>query len=103
CGSGNADSSGSGSESVGKNVKYKITGIDPGAGIMEKTEEAIEEYGLDKWELVSGSGAAMTASLKKAYDKKEPIIITGWNPHWMFSKYDLKYLEDPKGVYGGAE
>jgi len=106
CGSDNAGSgsdSGSSSDSVGKSVKYKITGIDPGAGIMQATEAALEEYELNDWELVSGSGAAMTASLKKAYDKEKPIIITGWNPHWMFSKYDLKYLEDPKGVYGGSE
>ncbi|MBS4220565.1 glycine/betaine ABC transporter [Bacillus sp. FJAT-49711] len=100
CGSDNASSD---SDSVGKTVNYKITGIDPGAGIMQATEDAIKEYELDDWELVSGSGAAMTASLKKAYDKEKPIILTGWNPHWMFSKYDLKYLDDPKGVYGGAE
>ena len=57
-------------KSVGESLKYKITGIDPGAGIMEATEKAIEEYGLDEYDLVSGSGAAMTASLKKAYDKE---------------------------------
>lgn len=95
--------SGTTSESVGKSVDYKITGIDPGAGIMEATDRAIKDYELDDWELVSGSSAAMTAALKKAYDKQEPIIITGWNPHWMFSKYELKYLDDPKGSYGGAE
>ncbi len=88
---------------VGESVNYKITGIDPGAGIMETTEKAIEEYGLTDWDLVSGSGAAMTAALKKAYDKENPIIVTGWTPHWKFAKYDLKYLEDPKGVYGGEE
>ena len=91
------------SKSVGESVDYKITGIDPGAGIMEATERAIEEYELTDWDLVSGSGAAMTAALKKAYDKEEPIIITGWTPHWKFAEFDLKYLEDPKGTYGGEE
>lgn len=90
-------------KSVGETLNHKITGIDPGAGIMEATERAIEEYGLDEYDLVTGSGAAMTAALKKAYDKEEPIVITGWTPHWKFSEYDLKYLEDPKGAYGEEE
>ncbi|MBD8070734.1 glycine betaine ABC transporter substrate-binding protein [Bacillus sp. PS06] len=101
CGS---DQAGSTSDSVGDQVDYKIVGIDPGAGIMNLTiNEVLPEYGLDDWSVVEGSGAAMAAALKKAYDKEEPIIITGWSPHWKFASYDLKYLEDPKGVYGGAE
>lgn len=88
---------------VGESVDYQIIGIDPGAGIMKATAKVIEDYGLEDWTLVEGSGAAMTAALKKAYDKEEPIIITGWTPHWMFAKFDLKYLEDPKGVYGEEE
>lgn len=98
-----SDSGASASESVGESLDYKITGIDPGAGIMEATQKAIDEYGLEDWSLTSGSSAAMTAALKKAYDAEEPIIITGWTPHWKFAEYDLKYLEDPKGVYGGEE
>ncbi|GKV67393.1 MULTISPECIES: glycine betaine ABC transporter substrate-binding protein [unclassified Sporosarcina] len=90
-------------ESIGKAVDYKITGIDPGAGIMEATDRALEDYNLEKWDVTTGSGAAMTAALKKAYDKEEPIIVTGWSPHWKFAKYDLKYLDDPEGSYGGAE
>nr|WP_276525641.1 glycine betaine ABC transporter substrate-binding protein [Sporosarcina koreensis] len=96
-------SGGSSSTTVGKSVDYKITGIDPGAGIMEATDRAIADYELDKWDVTTGSGAAMTAALKKAYDAEEPIIITGWTPHWKFAKYDLKYLDDPKGSYGGEE
>ncbi|WP_055105626.1 glycine betaine ABC transporter substrate-binding protein [Paenibacillus ihumii] len=92
-----------GGKSLGEQVKYEIIGIDPGAGIMKATSKAIEEYGLSDWTLIEGSGAAMTATLAKAVKSEQPIIITGWTPHWMFSKYDLKYLDDPKKVYGEAE
>lgn len=79
-----------------------ITGIDPGAGIMAATEEAIEEYDLD-YNLLSGSDAAMTAALERAIDREEWIIVTGWTPHWKFASYGLRYLEDPKLVFGDAE
>jgi len=101
---GNNNTSGNGgAASVGKQVNYQIIGIDPGAGIMKATDEAIKQYDLKDWKLVEGSSAAMTAMLDKSIKKKEPIIITGWTPHWMFSKYDLKFLDDPKKVYGDAE
>ncbi len=103
CGSDKNDAGGDTTKTVGESVDYKITGIDPGAGIMEATEKLLVEYDLKDWDLTTGSSAAMTASLKKAYDKEQPIIVTGWTPHWKFAKYDLKYLEDPKGVYGGEE
>ncbi|MCK2184323.1 glycine betaine ABC transporter substrate-binding protein [Halomonas getboli] len=80
----------------------KLTGIDPGAGIMRLTEEAVDAYDLDL-DLQSGSGATMAAALKSAIDNHEEIAVTGWTPHWMFARWDLKYLEDPKNVYGGAE
>ncbi|ASB91165.1 glycine/betaine ABC transporter [Bacillus sonorensis] len=89
--------------SAGDQVNHKIVGIDPGSGIMALTGQAMKDYKLDDWTLISASGAAMTATLKKKYDRKKPIIITGWTPHWMFSRYDLKYLDDPKKSYGTAE
>jgi len=76
----------------------KIIGIGSGAGIHGNTEKAIEEYGLD-FEQVTSSGPAMVASLKKAYNEKKPIVITGWKPHHKWNKYDLKYLEDPKDIF----
>lgn len=88
---------------VGQQVDYKIIGIDPGAGLMKATEKAMSEYELKDWELVEGSSAAMTAALTQAYKDQKPIIVTGWTPHWMFSKFEMKYLEDPKGVYGADE
>ena len=79
-----------------------ITGIEPGAGIMAATERAIEEYDLD-YTLLASSSAAMAAQLTDAYADGEWIVVTGWTPHWKFVRFDLKYLEDPKGIYGGEE
>ncbi|WP_372775818.1 glycine betaine ABC transporter substrate-binding protein [Mangrovibacterium sp.] len=80
----------------------KIIGISPGAGMMGLTEQAINDYDLGL-ELVASSEAGMLASLKKAYDKEEWIVVTGWKPHTKFARYDLKILDDPKGIFGGAE
>ena len=81
----------------------RIIGIDPGAGLMSKTEAAIEAYGLDAVKLIEGSGATMTAALKDAVDRQEWIVVTGWTPHWKWARWDLRYLEDPRRVYGGTE
>lgn len=85
-----------------KEFDDKIIGIDPGAGLMKATEKAIKDYGL-KLKLVEGSDATMTGALKDAYNREQPIVVTAWTPHWMFAKYKLKYLADPKGVFGGDE
>ena len=88
--------------SIKDDLEGQITGIDAGAGIMKTTDKALEEYSLD-YELVTSSGPAMTAALKSAIDKKEPVVVTGWAPHWKFARYNLKFLKDPKQVYGSVE
>ncbi|MEA1973423.1 MAG: glycine betaine ABC transporter substrate-binding protein, partial [Candidatus Cloacimonadota bacterium] len=82
---------------VKKGLKGKITGIDAGAGVMKTSEQLIEDYELD-YELVPSSGPAMTAALKNAYKDEEPIVVTGWKPHWMFGEWDLKFLKQDKKV-----
>ncbi|GAB6060992.1 glycine betaine ABC transporter substrate-binding protein [Desulfonatronum parangueonense] len=81
----------------------RIIGIDPGAGLMRLSEEAVEEYGLTRFTLVEGSDATMTAALSNAVDRNEWVVVTGWSPHWKFGVWDLKYLEDPKEILGGEE
>ncbi|WP_167017498.1 glycine betaine ABC transporter substrate-binding protein [Chitinophaga sp. Cy-1792] len=80
----------------------KIVGIDAGAGIMDKAEEAVHAYSLD-YQLQSSSEAAMLATLKKSISEKQPVVITGWEPHFMFSEFKLRFLEDPKKVFGETE
>ncbi|GAA3400866.1 glycine betaine ABC transporter substrate-binding protein [Paenibacillus hodogayensis] len=106
CSDGNktaGETTGGNAKSVAEQVNRQLIGIDPGAGIMKSANKAIADYDLKDWKLVEGSGAAMTAALDKAIREKKPIIVTGWTPHWMFAKYDLKYLEDPKQSFGGEE
>ncbi|MEG0908597.1 MAG: glycine betaine ABC transporter substrate-binding protein, partial [Lactococcus sp.] len=81
-----------------------IIGIEPGAGVMAATEKALKDYdNLKDWNLVPSSSGAMTVALGEAIKQHKDIVITGWSPHWMFNKYDLKYLEDPKNSMGKAE
>ena len=81
----------------------KIIGIDPGAGLMSKTEKVMSAYNLDDFKLIAGSGATMTGALQDAINNDKWIVVAGWTPHWKFGRWDLKYLDDPKNVYGGAE
>jgi len=81
----------------------KITGIDAGAGVMRRTEEAIEKYSLNSIKLMPSSGPAMATALTRAEKAQKPIVVTGWIPHWMFAKWKLRFLEDPKKVYGDDE
>ena len=80
-----------------------IVGIEPGAGIMSATEEALDVYDLDDMTLVESSDAAMQSALADAYDREEWIVVTGWTPHPKEGRHDLKYLEDPEGVFGEVE
>lgn len=80
----------------------RIVGIDAGAGVMKKADEAIKAYNLD-YQLMPSSGSAMTAELARSMHANKPIIVTGWVPHWMFAKWKLKFLDDPKKVFGNSE
>ncbi|MEO7067359.1 MAG: glycine betaine ABC transporter substrate-binding protein [Rhodanobacter sp.] len=82
--------------------KNRIVGIDPGAGEMGITHQVIKDYKLPL-KLIDGSGATMTAALKDAIANHQWIVVPGWTPHWMWARWKLKYLADPKGIYGTSE
>jgi glycine betaine/proline transport system substrate-binding protein len=83
-------------------VGHRIVGIDPDAGEMAIARKAIDTYQLPL-ELVEGSDTGMTAALERAIANRQWIVVTGWTPHWMWARWKLKYLADPKGSFGGPE
>lgn len=80
----------------------RILGIGSEAGITRTTQSALEAYGLSL-KLVNGSEQSMTDSLINAIKRRQPAVITGWTPHWVSNRYNLRFLEDPQNVYGDAE
>ncbi|MFF3016796.1 ABC transporter permease/substrate binding protein [Streptomyces sp. NPDC057939] len=91
----------------GKSAQFKgrIIGIEPSAGAMGiLKDKVLKEYGLEgEYQVVDGSTPGMLAELKRAYDKKEPVVAVLWSPHWAYSSYELTKLEDPKGVWGKGD
>jgi len=82
----------------------RIMGIDPEAGVMARAREALEVYGLDDaFRLVEADETRMVGALENAVRRQEWIVVTGWTPHWAFSRWDLAFLDDPENVFGDTE
>jgi glycine betaine/proline transport system substrate-binding protein len=91
-------------EDLSDEAEQEITGIEPGAGVVQSAESALEDYdNLADWSVETSSSGAMATALGQAIENNEEIVVTGWTPHWKFQSYDLKYLDDPEGTFGDAE
>ena len=77
-----------------------IISIEPGSAIQPQiNNKVIPGYDLDM-KLVESSTPVMLSELEKAYEMREPVVFYGWSPHWMNTRYDFRYLEDPKDLQG---
>jgi glycine betaine/proline transport system substrate-binding protein len=82
----------------------RIVGIEASAGLTEAVQNsAIPTYGITDLTLETSSTTAMLTELDSAIAAQEPIVVTLWQPHWAYAKYDLKNLEDPEATLGEAE
>lgn len=89
-------------DDVKEKLGGEVQGIDPGAGLTRLSEQAVKDYGLD-YELKISSEAGMLTTVDRAMRSEKWFVATAWSPHWMFGKYELRYIEDPKGSLGAAE
>jgi glycine betaine/proline transport system substrate-binding protein len=80
----------------------EIVGIDDGAGVMIHAREFLERSSFPS-KLRSLSETEMTARLEEAIKRREEIVVTGWQPHWVFAKFDLRFLIDNENVFGDKE
>ena len=45
----------------------------------------------------AGSEGALIAELRASTEKKSPLLITFWQPHWAMSAYDVQFVDLPVG------
>jgi len=60
----------------------------------EQNADRIRGFGLNL-EQVTGSEASLLAELKRHYERRRPILVYLWRPHWAHSAFDLVELEEP--------
>ncbi|WP_026927682.1 glycine betaine ABC transporter substrate-binding protein [Granulicoccus phenolivorans] len=88
---------------MGDQYNNVLYGIEPGAGLTKQTQQkAIPEYGI-KMEFRVSSTPAMLAEVSRATQAGQNVAVTLWRPHWAYSAFPMRDLEDPKGAMGGAE
>lgn len=80
----------------------KMQGITPGAGISRFSIKMIEEYGLDKagYTFLTGTEEDCFTTFEKAVENKEWIVVPLWKPQFLHYKYNIREIEDPKGLLG---
>ena len=88
---------------VASKLDNTIQGIGPGSGLMQASAKSVQAYGLTGYNLQSSSEAGMLAAVSRAYQTKQWVVATVWSPHWLWQKWQMRYLKDPKGTLGGEE
>ncbi len=81
----------------------RILTSEAGNGQYKLSLKAIDDYTLTGYKLVASSETGMLTEMDRGLRRSQWSVINAWNPHWMFSKWKLRYLDDPKGLFGGAE
>ncbi len=77
----------------------QIVGIEAGSGLMQELEAAEGAYDLSGYETTGSSTAAMLQEFETATNGNEDIVATVWNPHWAIGEFNMKFLDDPEGVF----
>lgn len=75
---------------MGRLVDYPADWGTPGADRMTG-------FALPFKAVPAGSEGALITELRASTEKKTPLLITFWQPHWAMSAYDVKFVELPVG------
>ncbi|MEB8389207.1 ABC transporter substrate-binding protein [Rhodobacteraceae bacterium KMM 6894] len=75
---------------MGRLIDYPADWGTPGADRMTG-------FALPFKAVPAGSEGAMITELRASTEKKTPLLITFWQPHWAMSAYDVRFVDVPEG------
>ncbi len=75
---------------MGRLVDYPADWGTPGADRMTGLDLPFKA-------IPAGSEGALITELRAATEKKSPLLITFWQPHWAMSAYDVQFVDLPVG------
>jgi len=75
---------------AGRLVDYPADWGTPGA-------DRLTGFDLPFKAVPAGSEGALIAELRASAEKKSPLLITFWQPHWAMSAYDVRFVDVPVG------
>lgn len=86
----------------GKELNYKIYGIEPGNDGNVHILKMIKTgaFGLKRFHLVQSSEQGMLAEVARKYPHKAPIVFLGWEPHPMNVNFKISYLSGGHKYFG---
>ncbi len=76
---------------LGRLVDYPADWGTPGADRIKGLELPFKA-------VPAGSEGALIAELRASSEKKTPLLITFWQPHWAMAAYDVKFVDLPPGT-----
>lgn len=72
----------------------KLIDSDPSFITTEQNAKRLAGYQL-RLRQVTSSEAAQLAELRRAYERRQPILVYLYHPHWVFQEFQMTQLEEP--------
>lgn len=79
-----------------------MVGLDTDSGVLQATKDAAKAYGLD-FRVGQAGHEELEDHIRRRLAEDGRVVFAGWRPHRRFRARALRFLADPKGVYGGPE
>lgn len=90
---------------VAEKMTRQIDGINPDAGISRFSVTMLDKYGLGAagYTFRSGTEQSFIERVAKGIARNEWFIVPIWRPQYLNRQYNLRSIEEPKGLLGGID